>query len=48
MDIAIVDNKAELSMKGYIDQLLQYGINTGVNTPASNDLFVIQHSWIMT
>ena len=42
MDITIVDNKAELSMKGYIDQLLQqYGINTGVNTPASNDLFVI-------
>jgi hypothetical protein len=43
MDITFVDYKADLSMKGYIDQLLrQYDVTTGVNTPASNDLFAIR------
>jgi hypothetical protein len=45
MDIVFTDDKAELSMKGYIDQLLrQYDITSGVNTPASNDLFVINNN----
>jgi hypothetical protein len=41
MDIVFTD---ELSMKGYIDQLLrQYDITSGVNTLASNDLFAINN-----
>jgi hypothetical protein len=44
MDIVFTDDKAELYMKGYIDQLLrQYDITSGVNAPASNNLFVINN-----
>jgi hypothetical protein len=44
MDIAFIGDKAELSMKGYIDQLLRhYDITSGVNTSASNNLFVINN-----
>jgi hypothetical protein len=43
MGITFIVDKANLSMKGYVDQLLQqYDITKGVNTPTSNDLFVIR------
>jgi hypothetical protein len=42
MDITFIGDKVDLTMKGYVDQLLQqYYVITSVNSPVSNDLFII-------